>query len=312
MGRMVEQGIQGLTSLSADGEARRGARAAPKARRSDAGWLLAPALALVLAGLILPLVLMARFSLAQFEPTATEFGGFTLENFAKFFGDPFYLWILARTLTVALSCTAVCLVLGVPAAYLISRVSNRGLKTALILATVIPLLMGNAVRAAGWMVLLADRGLVNSALMFSGLTSEPIRILYTGTAVVIGLIAVLLPFMIISLQSVFEGIGEVYEEAALTMGARPWTTFFRVTLPLAMPGIFSGCLLCFVLAVNAYATPVLIGGPSFQMMAPKVYEQAIKVNNWPFAASLAFILMGVTFALTVLSSFALQKRYGTV
>lgn len=315
MGRMVEQGIQGLTALSAiDGaaEARRPGRVPRAAHRSDARWLLAPSLALVLAGLVLPLVLMARYSLAHFEPTATEFTGWTLENFVKFFGDPFYLWILVRTLTVALSCTVICLLLGVPAAYIISRIAHRGLKTALILATVIPLLMGNAVRAAGWMVLLADKGLVNSALIFSGLITEPVRILYTGTAVVIGLIAVLLPFMIISLQSVFEGIGEVYEEAALTMGARPWTTFFRVTLPLAMPGIFSGCLLCFVLAVNAYATPVLIGGPSFQMMAPKVYEQAIKINNWPFAACLAFVLMGVTFALTVLSSVTLQKRYGAV
>lgn len=315
MGRVVEQGIQGVSALavaSAERPARRWWRPAGAARRSDAGWLLAPSLALVLAGLVLPLVLMARYSLAHFEPTALDISGLTLENYAKFFGDPFYLWILARTLTVALSCTAICLLLGVPAAYIISRVSNRVLKTALILATVIPLLMGNAVRAAGWMVLLADKGLVNSALLFSGLIAEPVRILYTGSAVVIGLIAVLLPFMIISLQSVFEGIGEVYEEAALTMGARPWTSFFRVTLPLAMPGIFSGCLLCFVLAVNAYATPVLIGGPSFQMMAPKVYEQAIKINNWPFAASLAFILMGVTMALTVLSSVTLQKRYGAV
>ncbi len=118
------------------------------------------------------------------------------------------------------------------------------------------------------MVLLADRGLVNSALIFSGIISEPVRILYTGTAVVMRLIAVLLPFMILSLQSVFESIGKVYEEAELSPGARPWTMFFRVLMPLAVPGIFSG-LLCFV---NAYATPVLIRGPSFQMVAPKVYE----------------------------------------
>lgn len=315
MGRMVEQGIQGLTAVSMldeSGATRAPGRSVRRPPRSDAGWLLAPSLALVLAGLILPLVLMARYSLAHFDPAATEVSGFGMENYARFFGDPFYLWILARTLTVALACTAICLLLGVPAAYVISRVPSRGLKTALILATVIPLLMGNAVRAAGWMVLLADKGLINSALLVTGIISEPVRILYTGSAVVIGLIAVLLPFMIISLQSVFEGIGETYEEAAATMGARPWTSFFRVTLPLAMPGIFSGCLLCFVLAVNAYATPVLIGGPSFQMMAPKVYEQAIKVYNWPFAATLAFILMGVTLALTLLSSITLQKRYGAL
>lgn len=282
------------------------------ARRFSAGWLLLPSLTLVLAGLVLPLVMMGRTSLAVFDPGQVATEGLTLENYTRFFGDPFYLWILARTLTVAASCTAVCLLLGLPAAYILTRLTSPGLKTALILATIIPLLMGNAVRAAGWMVLLADRGLVNSALLYAGIIVEPVRILYTGTAVVIGLIAVLLPFMIISLQSVFEGIGEIYEEAALSLGARPWSMFFRVLLPLAMPGIFSGCLLCFVLAVNAYATPVLIGGPSFQMMAPKVYEQAIKVYNWPFAASLAFILMGVTFALTVLSSVTLRKRYGMV
>ncbi|CAN7229432.1 ABC transporter permease [Bradyrhizobium sp. LjRoot220] len=309
MGRVVEQGIQGLSAvLAADS----GVQATHSIPRSRAGWLLLPSLALVLLGLILPLFLMAKYSVSHFEAGAVVAEGLTLENYVRFFSDPFYLWILLRTLTVAFSCTVVCLLLGLPAAYILSRISHPVIKTALILATVIPLLMGNAVRAAGWMVLLADRGLVNSTLIFTGIISEPVRILYTGSAVVIGLIAVLLPFMIISLQSVFEGIGEIYEEAALSLGARPWKMFFRVLLPLAVPGIFSGCLLCFVLAVNAYATPVLIGGPSFQMMAPKVYEQAIKVYNWPFAASLAFILMGVTFILTVLSSLTLQKRYGTV
>lgn len=292
--------------------ARAGGQSAGSIRRTSGGWLLLPSLTLVLLGLILPLFLMAKYSVSHFEPGEVIAEGLTPENYVRFFSDPFYLWILVRTLTVAFSCTIVCLLLGLPAAYILSRISNPAIKTALILATVVPLLMGNAVRAAGWMVLLADRGLVNSALIFSGVISEPVRILYTGTAVVIGLIAVLLPFMIISLQSVFEGIGEVYEEAALSLGARPWTMFFRILMPLAVPGIFSGCLLCFVLAVNAYATPVLIGGPSFQMMAPKVYEQAIKVYNWPFAASLAFILMGVTLFLTVLSSVTLQKRYGAV
>lgn len=308
-----------MSTLSiADGESRAGGRRAPGdpgsrlRSRSAAGWLLFPSLTLVLAGLIVPLLLMARTSLAHFEPASPDLAGFTFENYARFFGEPFYLMILARTLLVALSCTAICLVLGVPAAFVISRVGSRALKTALILATIIPLLMGNAVRAAGWMVLLADKGLINSALLSAGFIAEPVRILYTGSAVVIGLIAVLLPFMIISLESVFEGIGEAYEEAAQTMGAPPWTAFFRVTLPLAMPGIFSGCLLCFVLAMNAYATPVLIGGPSFQMMAPKVFEQAIKVYNWPFAATIALVLMAVTLALSVASSLALQKRYGAL
>jgi putative spermidine/putrescine transport system permease protein len=274
--------------------------------------LLAPSLGLVLLGLMLPLLLMLRYSLNRWAPGELMTSAFTLENYVRFFSDSFYLNVLFRTLWMSLVSTGACLVLGLPAAYYLSRLKVRWLKTALILAIVIPLLMGNAVRAAGWMVLLADRGLINEAMIYLGVLSEPVRILYTGKAVAIGLIAVLLPFMIISLQAVFDGVPESYEEAALNLGARPIMMFYRVLLPLIMPGIFSGCLLCFVLAMNAYATPVLIGGPSFHMMAPKVYEQALKVYNWPFAASMAFVLMAVTLTLTVTASLTLQRRYGKV
>jgi putative spermidine/putrescine transport system permease protein len=274
--------------------------------------LAAPGLILVGFGLLLPLMLMLRFSLNRYSPGEMMVEALTLENYARFFSDPFYLGVLRRTLTISLAATATCLVLGLPAAYYLSRLRNQLLKTAIIIALVIPLLMGNAVRAAGWMVLLADKGVINAVLIWAGLLAEPVRILYTGYAVAIGLIAVLLPFMIICLQSVFDGVSEAYEEAAMSLGARPLVVFRRVLMPMVMPGIFSGSALCFVLAMNAYATPVLIGGPSFQMMAPKIYEQAIKVFNWPFAASMAFVLMAVTLALTVLASVALQRRYGRV
>ena len=281
-------------------------------RINSTSLLLAPSLALILLGLMMPLLLMLRYSLNHWTPGEMMVSAFTFENYARFFSDTFYLNVLFRTLWMSLVSTVACLVLGLPAAYYLSRLKTRWLKTALILAVVIPLLMGNAVRAAGWIVLLADRGLINEVMIYLGVLSEPVRILYTGKAVAIGLIAVLLPFMIISLQAVFDGVSESYEEAALTLGAKPFTMFRQVLLPLIMPGIFSGCLLCFVLAMNAYATPVLIGGPSFHMMAPKVYEQALKVYNWPFAASMAFVLMAVTLTLTVAASLALQRRYGKV
>ena len=255
---------------------------------------------------------MVRFSFDRFVPGELVVEAFTLENYGRFFGDAFYQTVLFRSLGIALASTVIVLVLGLPTAYWMSRLRSRRLKTVAVLLTVVPLLMGNAVRAAGWMVLLADKGVVNAALTSSGLLENPVRILYTGYAVAIGLVAVLLPVMIITLQSVFDGIAETLEEASLSLGASSLKTFRRVLLPLAMPGIFSGSLLCFVLAVNAYATPVLIGGPSFHMMAPKVYEQAIKVFNWPFAASLAFILMTVTLGLTVVASLAVQRRYGRV
>lgn len=305
---MVEQGFQSLMtpiseSLSPDVKVWR----RPKLPFRS---LTVPSLALVLFGLILPLAFMARYSLAVYDPMDIAVQGLTLENYYKFFADPFYRDILIRTVAVAAICTLCCLILGIPAAYCISRTKSARLRSLLILMSIIPLLMGNAVRVAGWMVLLADRGVVNETLLVLGIVTEPLRILYTGTAVILSLIAVLLPFMIITLQSVFDSISDVYEEAASTLGARPWTAFRRVFVPLAMPGIFSGGLLVFILGMNAYASPVLLGGPSFHMMAPMVYQQAIKTYNWPFASSLAFVLMAATLALTVFSSRLLQKRYG--
>jgi putative spermidine/putrescine transport system permease protein len=310
---VVEQGVQGVTTATEGLAPYENTR--PALRRKGNGTaaaLLTPSLILILIGLAVPLLLMLRYGFNRWAPGELMTSAFTLENYVRFFSDSFYLGVLFRTLWISLVSTLACLVLGLPAAYYLSRLKSRWLKTALILAIVIPLLMGNAVRVVGWIVLLADRGLVNEAMIYLGAFSQPVRILYTGKAVAIGLIAVLLPFMIISLQAVFDGVSEAYEEAAMNLGAPPFTMFYRVLLPMIIPGVFSGCLLCFVLAMNAYATPVLIGGPSFHMMAPKVYEQALKVYNWPFAASMAFILMAVTLILTISSSLALQRRYGKV
>jgi putative spermidine/putrescine transport system permease protein len=272
--------------------------------------LLSPALLVITIGLLLPMAMMFRFSLNRYSANELMTQALTFSNYARFFGDAFYLGILGKTIAVALASTFVALVLGVPAAYFPARLSAPRLKSALILMTVIPLLMGNSVRTAGWMVLLGDRGLCNAILIFLGISDEPLRILYTGKAVLIALVGAILPYMIISLQSVLEGIERVYEEAALTLGAHPATMFRRVLLPMLMPRIFSGSLLCFILAMNAYATPLLIGGPTFQMMAPLVYQQLTKVFDWPFASSMAFVLMSVTLASLVLSSVFIQRRYG--
>jgi putative spermidine/putrescine transport system permease protein len=272
--------------------------------------LLSPALLVITIGLLLPMAMMFRFSLNRYSASELMTQALTFSNYARFFGDAFYLGILGKTIAVALASTFVALVLGVPAAYFLARLSAPRLKSALIRMTVIPLLMGNSVRTAGWMVLLGDRGLCNAILIFLGISDEPLRILYTGKAVLIALVGAILPYMIISLQSVLEGIERVYEEAALTLGAHPATMFRRVLLPMLMPGIFSGSLLCFILAMNAYATPLLIGGPTFQLMAPLVYQQLTKVFDWPFASSMAFVLMSVTLASLVLSSVFIQRRYG--
>jgi putative spermidine/putrescine transport system permease protein len=193
-------------------------------------------------------------------------------------------------------------------AYCLARTRSR-FKNLLLMAVILPLFVGNAVRAAGWMVLFGNRGFINSMLMGLGITSEPLQIMYTELAVVVGVIAVNLPFVVLTLQAVLEGIDRAIEEAALGLGAGPWRTFRHVILPLALPGVIAGTILSFILAMNAYATPVLLGGPTFQMMGPTVYNQFAGLSNWPFGAAMAFVLMTATLLLTVTSNWLAQARY---
>jgi putative spermidine/putrescine transport system permease protein len=175
--------------------------------------------------------------------------------------------------------------------------------------TILPLLLGNAVRSAAWMVVMGTKGVANSMLLGLSLVDEPLKILYTPTAVVIALVSVLLPYAIITMQSVIDSIPKSLEEAGQSLGYSPFRTVLSVVLPLAMPGVVAAAAICFALGMNAYATPVLIGGPKMQMMGPLVYEQIAKVSNWPFGSTLACILMAATVVLTVISTSYLTRRY---
>jgi len=270
--------------------------------------MIAPASIVVMIGIVLPVAILFRYSLNQFTPAKVMVDAVTLENYVKFFTDPFYRAILFRTIRVAALCTAICVVLAFPMAYRLARTRSR-FKILLLMAVILPLFVGNAVRAAGWMVLFGNRGFINSMLIGLGITREPLQIMYTEFAVVVGVIAVNLPFVVLTLQAVLEGIDRAVEEAALGLGAGPWRTFRHVILPLAMPGVIAGTILSFILAMNAYATPVLLGGPTFQMMGPTVYNQFAGLSNWPFGAALAFVLMTATLLLTVTSNWVAQARY---
>ena len=232
---------------------------------------------------------------------------FSLDNYIKFFADPYYTGVLATTLRVAALCTLTCLVMALPLAYVLARTQSR-YKNVLIMLVVLPLFVGNAVRAAGWMVAFGSKGFLNVSLLQVGIISAPLQIMYTETAVIVGIIAVNLPYMVLTLQSVIEGINRNVEEAAFSLGAGPVMMFRRVLLPLALPGVLAGIILTFILGMNAYATPVLLGGPKFKMMGPLVYGQ-FQLNNWPFGASVAFVLMTATLALTATANILVQRRF---
>ena len=273
-----------------------------------AAGLVGPATIYVALGLLLPLAILFRYSLNQFVPGKFMVDALTVESYVKFFTDAYYTGVLARTVRVAFITTAICLLMGFPLAYVLARTRTR-YKNILIMLVVLPLFVGNAVRAAGWMVAFGNKGVINASLMGTGMISTPLEIMFTETAVIIGITAVNLPFMVLTLQSVIEGIDRAVEEAAFNLGATPLMMARRVLFPLAMPGVLAGTILTFILSMNAYATPVLLGGPRFQMMGPLVYNQFVQQNNWPFGGAIAFILMTATLLLTMAANLVVQGRY---
>ena len=280
----------------------------PKKQSLTATALLGPATIFIAVGLLAPLVILFRYSLNEFvAQTKTMVEALTMKNYITFFTDPYYTNALGTTIKIALLVTVACLVIGFPLAYVVARTQSR-YKHLLIIAIVLPLFVGNSVRAAGWMVVFGNKGFFNATLMGLGILSKPIEIMFTEKAVIIGIIAVNLPFMVLSLQSVIESIDRAVEEAAFSLGAPPLTMFRRVLWPLALPGILAGTLLTFILAMNAYATPFLLGGPLFKMMAPVIYNEFTQKTNWPFGGAIAFILMAVTLSLTLAANALLRRR----
>ena len=270
--------------------------------------LVGPATLFVVVSLLVPIAILFRYSLNAFVPGQFMVDALTMENYAKFFSDPYYVNILFRTVRVATICTFICLIFGFPLAYVLARSQSR-FKNIFIILVVLPLFVGNAVRAAGWMVSLGNKGFFNQMMISLGIIDKPIEIMYTEAAVLIGIIAVNLPYMVLTLQSVIEGIPPMIEEAAFSLGANPTRMALRVLWPLALPGMLAGGILTFILAMNAYATPVLLGGPKFQMMGPLVYGQFAQQNNWPFGGAISFILMAATIILMFSANQLVQRRY---
>ena len=271
-------------------------------------FLVLPACLLVLALLIGPMILMFRISLNRFSPTQLMIEAFSFDNYARAAADPYYQEIILTTLGMALLCTALTLVIAFPAAYWVGRLESRW-KSLVVIATLFPLLVGNVVRSAGWMALFSREGLINAVLLKVRVISEPLTLMYTPKAVVFGIIAVVLPYMILTIASVIESIPRDLEDAAANLGASGLQTFWRVILPLSAPGVAAGSILVFVLCMNTYATAVLLGGPRFKMMAPAIFDQFVRGNNWPMGAALAFMLLAVTMSFTIFGSIAFARRY---
>ncbi len=272
-----------------------------------ASTMLMPATVIILVALVIPTLILLRYSFNVYDPTQLMIEAFTLENYGRFFSEPYFQKVMVTTLTMSLECTLASLLLGYPVALFLATTTSR-FKSLFIILTIFPLLVGNVVRAAGWMTLFGAKGFINVSLMYLGIIDEPINMMYTTFSVFVGILCVILPFMILTLQGVLESIDFSLTEAAKNLGASSFTAFRRIILPLSLPGIATGCILVFILCMNAYSTPVLLGGPSFAMMAPALYDQIAATSNWPFGAALAFILTVATILATLISSLYFRRR----
>jgi putative spermidine/putrescine transport system permease protein len=257
-------------------------------------WLLlAPAGLLFLLLFVVPEVSMLAISLKAPAWSAAEY--------AHFLGDAYYLGVLARSLLLGALVTLVTVALGLPLAYWLARLPPRRASVLLVLAT-FPLWVSAVVRSFGWIVLLARNGALARALQGLGLAGRSFHLDGTLTGVVIALAQVLLPFMLLSLYGVLRAIDPELERAAQNLGASPLRAALLTVLPLAARGILSSGMLIFALAVSAFATPSLVGGARVQVMATTIYEQMTELNDWPFAATVAFILLGVVIAIVLAST----------
>jgi ABC-type spermidine/putrescine transport system permease subunit I len=274
------------------------------ARRRPVWALLASPYALfLLVLLIVPFANVAFFSVHSYSPTRILSPELTLDNYRKLF-DLYYLRLFGRTLRLGLITTIVCVLLGYPLAYFLARARPRVLTVGLFLL-IMPLMVSTVIRVFGWIVILGRKGMVNQALLTLGL--DPIKLLYTETAVVIGLVNIFLPFMVLPLMASIERIPPSLEEAAQNLGASWLQTFARVILPLSIPGLISGCLLVYSISISAFVTPALLGNSRERMAAQQIYDEVLVSFNWPSASSLALALVALTLVLMFWALFATRR-----
>ncbi len=271
-------------------------------------------------GLTLPgsMWLLIFFALPMFFVLRTSFNSFadaqiiqdfTFDNFKLVFSEYLYAKVLLKSLLTGLVVTVICLVLGYPVAHFIAR-KARGNREILFLGLIIPFWTSLVVRTYAWKILLGTNGVLNYHLMDFGIIDAPLKMLFTTSAVIIGLVHIFLPFMILPLYASIENLDTSLEEAAQDMGATRIQTFMKVVVPLTMPGIATGCMLTFLMTVNSFLTPNILGGPSDAMISNVIQSEFFGTFNWPFgsALSIVFLLFALGFVFVYNQVFDLDSE----
>ena len=256
---------------------------------------------------LIPNVMILATSFLQRDEAAFVRLDFTLENYRRIL-DPVYLQVFGHSAAMALVATLSCLVLGYPFAYALAR-TRPGLRHLLLLLVIIPFWTNSLIRTYAIRSLLATQGALNHFLLFIGLIDEPLRLLYTGTAVTIGLVYILFPFMVLPLLAVIEKLDTRLLEAAADLGAGRFQTFVRVIIPLTMPGIIAGGLLVFLPALGMFYVSDLLGGAKDLLIGNFIKNQFLDARDWPFGAA-ASVAMTLIMALMLIAYFFSIRKIG--
>ena len=258
------------------------------------GWslglagLLAPVTIWLGLFFLVPLLLILAYSFG----TSGIYGGITLgfnpSNYLKVF-DPLYLEIIGRTFFIAALNTLLCLALGYPLAYFIVFKGRRW-RNALVLLVMVPFWTSLLIRAYAWVVILGGNGIANRTLQFLGITDEPLTLIFTPEAVLMGMVYSYLPFMILPLYAALEKFDTRLKEAAQDLGASRWHTFWRVTFPLSLPGVIAGSILVFIPSAGEFVIPDLLGGSRTVMTGNLIQNQFLQARDWAFGSALSVLL----------------------
>lgn len=241
-----------------------------------------------------PIILTVATSFLTSDPDSIVKMTPTISNYLELFNHG-YLRILLRSLCLASSCTLICLIIGYPFAFIIARCQHRH-KSLLLLLVIIPFWTSSLIRTYAIMAILKAKGILNVTLLALGIIHEPLQIMYSQTAVIIGCVYDLLPFMILPLYANIEKLNQEYLEAAKDLGAGWFTTFFKIIIPLTMPGIVSGSLLVFLPSMTMFYIPVLLGGAKNLLVGNLIEHQFLTASNWPLGTAISVfitLLMGM-------------------
>jgi putative spermidine/putrescine transport system permease protein len=274
-------------------------------------WLATPGALIILAFVVLPLVVTLSLSFFPFVAGGNTGDHLTLVNYVDIASDDYFYAIFLRTFGMALVVTVICICIGVPEAYVLSRLSPQWRAVSIVIVLG-PLLVSVVVRTLGWAVLLGNEGVINKVLLHLGFITEPIKMMFTFTGVVIALVHVLVPLMVLAVWASLQKLDATTEQAAESLGAGLFTILRRIVFPQVIPGVLSGGLIVFSLAASAFATPAIIGGRRLKVVPTTIYDEFLGNLNWPLGAALSVVLLIIVLSVSLGVNRLVERRYRQV